>query len=545
MQRMLQLSPRSIRILSALGAGIMLGIGFVLPLAWPAVFFGVAFLIHGVRKSRSLRSAFLYAWLAGVVLYLWALYGVFWETMPIDWFGISEPLVQIFAVGGVWMVNAIILGLGVGIFALFVYEYTDGSWRDLFLIPSGWVLSEWIGSIIIYGANFGPGSLFGPHFTLGWIGYLIAHNSFLLQFAWLGGIYALSFIAAGIGVIVLMSFSMKGRARVWCGVALVGIMLVVVVGGHLVQAIPSGERQTLRVAVISRYVPPHLTMSIEEEGQVHQGLQDLITPLRSLDVLVFPEDSAFLRSLREDASKGDAQILSIIGSGSTTPLVIDSEDLRLGDEPIHSQVSYFTASSTTYGYKQFLLPMGEHIPYFYQVLIRLLGGSELLQTFVDVRGYAPGPSGGVGVAQGSVIAARFCDESMSPELYRAQVRTGANILVDISSLSWFHGSPLVYEQMKLIAKVRAVENGRFFVQSGNMSPAFIVDDHGRLVDETEWGKASVLVHDVSSKSGMTLYSLAGSLVLVLPILIILLGTFWQARKSEAREAAQSSTSQPL
>lgn len=511
----------------------MLGVGFVFPLVWPAVFFGIALLIYGIRKSKSLKDAFFYGWLAGVVLHMCALYAVFWKTMPIDWFGISEPLVQIFAVGGVWVVNAMILGLGVGIFALFIHEYTDGSWRDLLLIPSGWVLSEWIGSIIIYAANFGPGSLFGPHFTLGWIGYQVAHDPFLLQTAWFGGIYVLSFVAVVIGVLVLMSFSMKGVVCVRWGAALIGIVLLVGAGDYILQATSSSEGQTLNIAVISRYVPPHLTMSIEEEGHIHTELQKLIMPLRSLDVLVFPEDSAFLRTLREDASKGDAQILSMIGIGSTTPLVIDSEDLRIGDEPIHSQVSYFTASSTIYGYKQFLLPMGEHIPYFYQVLIRLLGGSELLQTFVDVRGYAPGPSGGVGVARGSVIAARFCDESMSPELYRAQVRAGANILVDISSLSWFHGSPLVYEQMKLIAKVRAVENGRWFVQSGNMSPAFMIDDHGRLVDETEWGTASVLVHDVPSKSGMTPYSFAGSLVMVIPILLLLLGTFWQARKSEA------------
>lgn len=527
---MVHVPPRLLRMMHTISAGALLGVGFVFPVLWPVVFFGIALFIYGVRQSESLKSAFFYGWLVGTILHMCALYAVFWETMPIDWFGISEPLVQIVAVGGVWMVNAMILGTGVGIAALFVHEYTDGSWRDLFLIPSGWVLSEWLGSIIIYVANFGPGSLFGPHFTLGWIGYQIAHDPFLLQAAWLGGIYVLSFIAICIGVLVLMAFSMKGRMRMWGGITLISIMLVVAIGDRIVEAIQIHEGQALKIAAISRYVPPHLTMTDEEQAQVQEELHDLIMPLGSLDVLVFPEDSAFLRTLQEDASREDAQILSMIGRGSTTPLVIDSEDLRLGDEPIHSRVSYFTASSTIYGYKQFLLPMGEHIPYFYQALIRLLGGADLLQTFVDVRGYAPGPSGGVGVVQGSTVVVRFCDESMSPELYRSQVRAGANILVDISSLSWFHGSPLVYEQMKLVAKVRAVETGRWFVQSGNMSPAFMIDDRGRLVDETTWGEASVLVHDVPSKNGMTPYTYAGSLVLVIPILLLLLSTFWQTRK---------------
>ena len=46
--------------------------------------------------------------------------------------------------------------------------------------------------------------------------------------------------------------------------------------------------------------------------------------------------------------------------------------------------------------------------------------------------------------------------------------------------------------MQNVAKVRAVESRRWYIQSGNMVPAFAVDSYGQVVGETEWGTSQVL-----------------------------------------------------
>ena len=160
----------------------------------------------------------------------------------------------------------------------------------------------------------------------------------------------------------------------------------------------------------------------------------------------------------------------------------------------------------------------------------LMHNSTLLRTIERVRGYQPGINNAEATIKGVVIVNRFCDEVMSPELFRTQVADGAQILVNMSSLSWFHGSVSMYDQMLRIAKVRAVENGRFLVQSGNMAPAFILNQYGDVVRESVWGHRQVVLYDVPARTNMTPYVLFGHWFIVLCCLMIALRFLFQTNK---------------
>src|SRR3989338_6977108 len=98
-------------------SGVLLGVGFVIPSLWFTALFGLVPFLFGIqREEPSATRAFLGGFLIGLILQGSALYAIFWHTLPIDWYGISSWWVQILVVLGSWMLAAVLLALGAGLF---------------------------------------------------------------------------------------------------------------------------------------------------------------------------------------------------------------------------------------------------------------------------------------------------------------------------------------------------------------------------------------------------------------------------------------------
>lgn len=517
--------------MAAILAGVLLGIGFLLPILWPLALVGIVPLLLALKRCRTVGVAAFCGWLASFVLALFSLASILWGTLPLDWYGFSAVWIQWLMVGVSWMLASAVFALGGGIFGALAHIYRKDSWSDLFIIPAAWTISEWLGSFIFSTIGYGPGSLVGAHFTLPYVGYLLVNDSALLQLAWLGDVYALSFAAIAVGVVtyrLLFSSSPKERRLLYalaCVVIFIWALahpLVNYLSGNA-RAAAETSSSALSVVAISRYAPPLFLPTPQEERDRFEALRTLIAPLHDIDVLVFPENAVFLRSIPQSESAAVWRELRDIGRDGKLPLSIDSQDIRQESGELFSRLEYAGSDEgTVYSYKQFLLPLGEYVPYVYRAGLQLFGGRGLLERVVNVRAYARGPSAATASVNGITLAARFCDEVMSPELYRQQVVHGANMLVNLSSQSWFHGSHLVYEQMKAIARVRAVSLGRWYVQSGNMAPAFVLDQYGQVVGETRWDDMSTLQVRVPALGTTTPARAAGVLVLLVPLTLLFL-----------------------
>lgn len=513
----------------ALIAGSLLGIGFIFPILWPCAFFGAALLIYLIVQTPSFLNGVMYGYIGGIVMTMCALGPIAWGSLPLDWYGIGTPFIQIVVIIGTLLYGSLMLGIPTALFGVSIRFLKTGTWSDIFVFPSVWVLCESLGTFLFYIAFFGPGSLFGTHFTLHFVGYQLASDSVLLQSAWLGGIYILSFIVICVGTLIWKCLSSqeerskRKQAQVLC------VLLFLWVLCHLVFLLPTiaeEQGEHIQVGVVSRYMPPALVQNSDFIEARFREMQTLITPLRDIDVLVFSEGTSFLWTLRNGQHDHVYKTLETIGTTKQSPLIIDSEDVFNERGSLNSQAtSFYGGKHTVFSQKQFLLPLGEYIPTVYQFIVKLSGGTKLLESIVKNRGYEPGTAVST-VSLGAIqIAVRFCDEAMSPLLYRQQVQEGAQVLVDISSLSWFHGSPTMYEQMKRVAKVRAVESGRWFIQSANMSPAFVINTHGEVVAETPWNKPEVLTATVTPKHTRTPYILIGPWILLIFVGIVCIGAW--------------------
>lgn len=523
------------KILLAVISGISLGIGFVIPQIWWIVFFGMGTFLYLLSKSSSFKQTTLYAYGVGLVWHGVALAPIFFSVFPFDWFGVPSITLQVLVVMFSWLVATFVFSLGAGVFGAFYWVFREHvkTLHALYVLPLAWVLSEWIGMWMFSITLAGPGSLIGAHMSAGSIGYLLANNLLLLQIASIGGLLLLSVAIVVAGYGLLQIYINYGRInKTYLIASTIFVFVILFFGHHWVGKISyeGAQEKQINVATVSRYLKPHLSFEPGEEEEIAMELYNQIAPLSGVDVIVFPENSAFVRSLEWGDLGIEKSDLLKIGDGTSAPVMIDSEDIEGDEGGFYSRGVFWTENQQTFTYKQLIMPLGEYVPYFYSIFMRALWQGELLEKVSEVRAYYAGPEENIGIVNGVSFALRFCDEVFSGELFRNSTKNGANVLVNISSQSWFHGSPIVYKQMQMAAQVRAVENRRFLLQSGNMTPAFVINEWGGVVAETKWGVPSVVQMDVPLISTKTPYSIFGEL-LVYGAMLVLLGTYvWDRRR---------------
>ena len=176
--------------------------------------------------------------------------------------------------------------------------------------------------------------------------------------------------------------------------------------------------------------------------------------------------------------------------------------------------------------KQRLVPFGEYVP-----LEAWLRG--LIRFFdLPMSDFSAGPAGQPPLRAGSFRVAPFiCYEVVYPDLVAKAARE-ADLLVTISNDSWFGRSigPLQHLQM---ARMRALENGRYMLRGTNNGVSAIIDHRGQLVAQTPQFVTTTLYGEAQVMLGRTPFSSLGSTVilagcgLALVIMLLLQLAFWR------------------
>lgn len=479
-------------------SGFLLGVGFFIPWVWWISFIALLPILFGnFLQSRNPALLFLYGWLMGMVLYGIALWGFFWSTIPLTWYGIDSLWGQIAAVAANWILTAGSLAVGTGIFFIAVKYLWRNKPSDLFVIPLLWAVCEYVGSLWFDAVFFGPGSLVGGQFTLGHIGYLLANDTVLLQLAWLGGVYLLSFFVIFVNILIYkigLLESKKIPIAISLGVAAplyASVFLALALAPH------TEGREKMTILAMSRAIPAELDISPQEGRTRSLATLDQLQG-QSAALLLLPEGAALTKYL---TLQERAKLLSQF------PAIVDEQIDRESSSVSFSRASIlYQNKPQTFKDKEFPLPVGEYMPYLHRFLLNALSTSFKEQVLFT-RSVKSGTFQNF-VEMGDMhLSVRFCNEVIAPSLYAGDARRGATIFTNIASHGWFHGSAFVYKNMQNAAKVRAVESRRWYVQASNMVPAFAIDPYGRVIAESIWGSAGILTVNVESRSDTTAYTM--------------------------------------
>ena len=80
-----------------------------------------------------------------------------------------------------------------------------------------------------------------------------------------------------------------------------------------------------------------------------------------------------------------------------------------------------------------------------------------------------------------------------------------------------------------MARMRAIEQGRYLVRSANTGISGVVDPYGRIIDRSALFEEAVLVSEVRLLTDVTFYGRIGDVPAYLGLLVTVLALGWRRR----------------
>jgi len=355
-----------------------------------------------------------------------------------------------------------------------------------------WVLWEWLSTWIFTGFP--------------WLltGYALIDTPFS-GYAPIGGVLLVS-LAALLTVQCLWAALLDRRP--W---ALLGVIGLPLFGAAFTQqswVTPTGE--PVKVALVQGNISQSEKWIPENAERILQTHMDLSEPHWSNAIVVWPE--AAITILLQRAGKWiDSLAWQARAENSTLITGIISYERTAGIRGHYNMALALGNGRGEYA-KRRLVPFGEYVP-----LEGLVG--KLIEIFeLPYASIRSGTDKQPGLTAGELrIATAICYEIIYPELMREDVQN-TDLLLTISNDSWFGKSHGPLQHMH-IARMRALEFGRYLLRDTNNGVTAIVDERGRIRAQLPRFQEGVLVGEAQPFSGRTPYTRWG----FLPWLVAILG----------------------
>jgi len=169
----------------------------------------------------------------------------------------------------------------------------------------------------------------------------------------------------------------------------------------------------IKVSVMHTKLNSFFEISNEDAKKRLNVYYDLLKELQDKeekpDMLIFPEDSRFLRDLIKE--KNDYEFFNNI-FGEKDVLIIDSSRVRDDSSKLKSRLFYYSPRQGVLDKydKIFLTPGGEYNLSIVISLMKLLGQDDFLGVFDNNRAYSKGSELSIGQFNGYGVGTLFCNE---------------------------------------------------------------------------------------------------------------------------------------
>ena len=486
--------------LLALIAGLLFPLAFAPYDLWPMLFVSIGAGFFCLQQADSAREAFLRGWLYGLGMFG---FGISWVHVSMHDYGfmplwMAIPFTAIFAA-----FLALFYGLS------FYVSWRLG--RSALVFAGSWLVMDWVRGWLLTG------------FPWLYAGYGLIDTPFS-PLAPIGGVWLLTLTAVLLASTVIQ-LRLPGPQR-WLAAALSVLVLAGTGIAHtLTFTRPSGEMQP--VALVQGNIPQDLKWQLSMRERTREIYHDLTATIPDGYLVIWPESALteFYQTIN-DFVEQEGEALAARGGGFITGVpwrTVDNGGITYRNSIAAIPLRGEDGLERVY-HKQKLVPFGEYVPM--QSLIR-----GLIPFFdLPMSGFTAGnPTQPNLNALGHTIAPFICYEILYPEQVASRSH-GADALITISNDAWFGTSagPLQHFQM---ARMRALETGRWLLRGTNNGVTAVIDDHGKVVDALPQFERDVLLSQYQPRQGTTPFMITGVWPwLVLAVILLVAGARFRIRK---------------
>ena len=457
--------PLSLLVAFAAGAATVLAFA---PFGQGWASFPAVALLFALWQRASPRNAFWLGWSWGIGLMG---FGVFWLHNSIAQFGgLNLPLAM-----AITLLFAVALALFYGMAGWLANRLMPpGRTRLLLGYPAIWVLLEWLRSWLFTG------------FTWLSLGYSQIDTP-LAGFAPLLGVY-------GLGLLVTVGAALLVE---WRSGWVLLLPVVLLAGWGLQQhtwSRPAGP--AFPVALVQPNIPQALKWRPEQFEPTLELLMSLSREHPEAELVIWPETAIPAFADQVESAVLDPLHRLFGREGRTLLLGIA---VREPDGRYFNAMIKLGASGRGRYFKRHLVPFGEYMPLkpLLRPLIDLLAipmsefsAAEEGKPLLELDGYPAGIS--------------ICyEDTFGGEVARALPE--AAFLVNASNDAWF-GDSLAPHQHLEMARMRALETGRYLLRATNTGISGIIDERGRITEQLGQFRKGVVAGEVEPRQGTTPYA---------------------------------------
>lgn len=473
-------------------AGICLGAAFLHPILSPLAILGLVLFIRTVVNSENLKQAALTGFIVGVFKYAGALIW-FWHAYPLTWLGVAPILTQLLLIGGVWLLNVLLIAIGLSFGAGFLFWLYRRDPKYLYVFPIVFVASEILGSLIFSLYSLGPGSSLNIDFSFGYLGYPLAYLPGFLTLGIFGGVYSLSIFAGGIALLIYLIWFKDRNLKTKVTRTLLSVLIIWLLAANVYLHLRPPINLDQDIIAISTRFDSDLLSQVNGYEVKETEVKEAVNAALKLnpDTILLPEDSRFVSSFTTKEEIFD--YLNQTHPESKT-LLVDSSRATLNQEEVTLRAYSFDLKNDELYVidKQHFVPQGEYLPYLFTFWMKLIGQKEFINKVTTDRSYRPGPANTYTDIPDNIPSVLFCSESVSPmSIKRVWRENSPNVILHPVSQAWFNDSKILRYQLDRMLRLQAIVNNTNIVQAGNMAPSLVYKsngqvDYGQALDRSEY-----------------------------------------------------------
>lgn len=484
---LLEGSPRAVDALFVL-AGVLLTTSFA-----PFGLFALAplcvlpLLLSALHTSprRNARFGFLF----GLGLFA---SGTYWIYVSVHVFGQAPLWIALLLMAGLVLIMSVYFGL---IGWLMAKACRGSPWRLALVGPAIWTVIEWLRGWLFSGF---------PWLSLGYSQI----DSPLSGWAPVLGVYGVSWMLL-VSVAGLVQLLVSARQRIpavvlaitpWLFGGVLGLSQWTTASGEaravtIVQGGVSQDRKWLR----EQFVP---TLNLYRNALLAADDSALVVWPEVAIPAVSSSVGTYLDTLQQDVRRREQTLVLGVLEPHDNGVQVYNSLLLLDGERVQ-----------TYR-KRHLVPFGEYfpVPDFVREWMRLLSlPNNDMQAGADEQPLLV-------AADGTRLAAAICYE----DAYGAEqlgALPEAEILINVSNDAWFGDSIAPFQHLQ-VARMRALEVGRWAVRATNNGVSAFIDPQGQVLATAPQFEFATLTADVEPRSGVTPYTVLGNTPLIMLLVVV-------------------------